>query len=305
MRIGIVILPELRRAELVRRWGLAEAYGFDHAWTYDHLGWRTLVDSPWYSAVPTLSAAAMVTSRIQLGTFVASPNFRHPVPFARELTALDDLSEGRLLLGIGSGGIGYDTAVLGEPDLPLSARTDRFVEFVELLDSLLTQSRTTWTGTHYSVVEARVIPGCVQAPRIPFVVAANGPRAMRLSARYGHGWATSGNPNRAEGTDWWDALAGVCRRFTDVLAEEGRDPATMPRYLQVDAGPVFSMSSVECFRDALGRAAELGFTDVVTHWPRADGPYAGSEQTLEHIAAEVLASTKPREHGAVTTFQAE
>ncbi len=305
MRIGIVILPEVRRAELVRRWQLAEAYGFDHAWTYDHLGWRTLVDSPWYSAVPTLSAAAMVTSRIQLGTFVASPNFRHPVPFARELTALDDLSAGRLLLGIGSGGIGYDTAVLGEPDLTPSARTERFAEFVELLDTLLTQSRTTWTGTHYSAVEARIIPGCLQVPRIPFVVAANGPRAMRLVARYGQGWATSGNPNRPEDTDWWEAVAGVCRRFTDVLTEEGRDPATVARYLQLDAGPVFSLSSVECFRDALGRAAELGFTDVVTHWPRADGPYAGSEQTLERIAVEVLASTKPRDHGAVTTFQAE
>ncbi|MDQ3717098.1 MAG: LLM class flavin-dependent oxidoreductase, partial [Actinomycetota bacterium] len=227
------------------------------------------------------------------------------VPFARELTALDDLSAGRLLLGIGSGGIGYDTAVLGEPDLTPSARTERFAEFVELLDTLLTQSRTTWTGTHYSAVEARIIPGCLQVPRIPFVVAANGPRAMRLVARYGQGWATSGNPNRPEDTDWWEAVAGVCRRFTDVLTEEGRDPATVARYLQLDAGPVFSLSSVECFRDALGRAAELGFTDVVTHWPRADGPYAGSEQTLERIAVEVLASTKPRDHGAVTTFQAE
>jgi len=180
------------------------------------------------------------------------------------------------------------SAVLGEGDLPLSARTDRFVEFVELLDTLLLQSWTTWTGTHYAAVEARIIPGCVQVPRIPFVVAANGPRAMRLATRYGQGWATSGNPNRAEGTDWWNALADVCHRFTDVLAEEGRVPSTVDRYLQIDAGPVFSMSSVECFRDALGRAAELGFTDVVTHWPRADGPYAGSEKTLERIAAEVL-----------------
>lgn len=230
----------------------------------------------------------MVTSRIRLGTFVASPNFRHPVPFARELIALDDLSDGRLMLGIGSGGIGYDTAVLGEPDLSLRVRTDRFAEFVELLDSLLTRGTTTWTGTYYSAFEARTIPGCVQAPRLPFVVAANGPRSMRLAVRYGQGWATTGDPNRAEDTDWWAALAEVCQRFTDALAEQGRDPSTVARYLQLDAGPVFSMSSVECFRDALGRAAELGFTDVVTHWPRADGPYAGSEQTLEAIVAEVM-----------------
>jgi len=268
---------------------LAEEYGFDHAWTYDHLGWRTLVDSPWYSAVPTLSAAAMVTSRIRLGTFVASPNFRHPVPFARELTALDDLSDGRLILGVGSGGIaGYDTTVLGGPEISLRNRTDRFAEFLTLLDTLLTHQHTTWSGKYYSAVEARVIPGCVQQPRVPFVVAANGPRAMRLAAQFGQGWATTGDPNRPEGTDWWDALAGICRRFTDVVAEHGRDVTAMDRYLQLDAGPVFSMSSVECFRDAVGRAGELGFTDVVTHWPRLEGPYAGSEETLEQIAADIL-----------------
>ena len=111
---------------------------------------------------------------------------------------------------------------------------------------------------------------------------------MRLVARYGQGWATTGDPNRDEGTDWWTALAGVCDRFTDVLAENGRDLSTVDRYLQLDAGPGFSMSSVECFRDAVGRAAELGFTDVVTHWPRPDGPYAGSEQTLEAVVAEAL-----------------
>lgn len=288
MRVGIVILPEFGRSELERRWRLAEEYGFAHAWTYDHLGWRTLVDSPWYSAVPTLSAAAMVTSRIQLGTFVASPNFRHPVPFARELTALDELSSGRLLLGIGSGGLGYDTTVLGQPELPLRARTERFEEFVLLLDALLTHDQTTWTGTHYAAIEARTIPGCVQVPRVPFVVAANGPRAMRLAATYGQGWATTGDPNRPEGTDWWTALAGVCDRFTDVLGEAGRESSTIDRYLQLDAGPVFSMSSVESFRESLGRAAELGFTDVVTHWPRPGGPYAGSEQTLAAVAAEVL-----------------
>ena len=117
MRIGIVILPDERWSVAGRRWQRAEEYGFDHAWTYDHLGWRDLVDGPWFDAVPTLTAAAMVTRRIRLGTFVASPNFRHPVHFAREVTALDDISQGRLLLGVGAGGIGFDSAVLGAPEL--------------------------------------------------------------------------------------------------------------------------------------------------------------------------------------------
>src|SRR5690348_9585653 len=134
MRFGIVILPDQRWSESSGRWRRAEEYGFDHAWTYDHLGWRDLVDGPWFDAVPTLTAAAMVTERIRLGTFVASPNFRHPVHFTREVTALDDISRGRLLLGVGAGGIGFDAEVLGLPELTPRRRVDRFAEFLELLD---------------------------------------------------------------------------------------------------------------------------------------------------------------------------
>ncbi len=78
-----MILPEHRWQTAASKWRAAEEYGFAHAWTYDHLGWRSLVDGPWFDAVPTLTAAALVTERIRLGTFVASPNFRHPVPLAR------------------------------------------------------------------------------------------------------------------------------------------------------------------------------------------------------------------------------
>src|SRR5262245_272044 len=166
MRVGIVILPEYRWAQAAPRWRAAESYGFDHAWTYDHLGWRELVDGPWFDAVPTLTAAATATSRIRLGTYVASPNFRHPVPFARQVTALDDVSAGRFILGVGAGGGGFDAAVLGGPPLTPSQRVDRFTEFVELLDLLLRNGRTTWRGGYYAAVDARSTPGCVQAPRV-------------------------------------------------------------------------------------------------------------------------------------------
>src|SRR6202167_3696240 len=139
VRFGVIILPDQRWQQAARRWRLAEDYGFDHAWTYDHLGWRTLVDGPWFDAVPTLTAAATVTSAIPLGTLVASPNFRHPVSFARQLTALDDISGGRLLLGLGAGagGPSFDAQVLGVPPFSPRQRTDRFAEFAELLDLLL------------------------------------------------------------------------------------------------------------------------------------------------------------------------
>ncbi|MFL6142809.1 MAG: LLM class flavin-dependent oxidoreductase [Labedaea sp.] len=288
MRVGIVILPEHRWALAAPRWRAAERYGFDHAWTYDHIGWRTLVDGPWFDAVPTLTAAALVTERIRLGTFVASPNFRHPVSFARSLLALDDVSAGRFTLGVGAGALrGYDNLVMGGTELAARARVDRFGEFLELTDALLTGERTSYAGTYYRAVEARGAPGCVQRPRLPFLVAATGPRSMRLAARYGQGWVTTGTP--ADDLEhWWRVVGQRAARFTEVCAEQGRALATVDRFVSVDSAPGYSLTSVATFRDALGRASELGFTDVVAHWPRPDGPYAGTEAVLERVAAEVL-----------------
>jgi alkanesulfonate monooxygenase SsuD/methylene tetrahydromethanopterin reductase-like flavin-dependent oxidoreductase (luciferase family) len=116
--------------------------------------------------VPTLTAAATITSRITLGTMGASPNFRHPVSFARRLTALDDVSGGRFVLrvGAGAGGTSFDTRVLGQPELTLRQRGDRFAEFTGLLDRLLTTDHVTRSGSYYSAVDARNLPGRCHHP---------------------------------------------------------------------------------------------------------------------------------------------
>jgi alkanesulfonate monooxygenase SsuD/methylene tetrahydromethanopterin reductase-like flavin-dependent oxidoreductase (luciferase family) len=287
VRIGIVILPDQRWAVASRRWRLADEYGFDHAWTYDHLGWRDLISGPWFDSVPTLTAAALVTSRIRLGTYVATPNFRHPVHFAREATALDDISAGRLILGLGAGGIGFDSAVLGQAELTPRARVDRFAEFLELFDTILRQPSTTWSGDWFSAVDARGIPGPVQQPRPPFVIAANGPRALRLAARYGDGWVTTGPQKMDSAELWWKEVTVLRDRFTATLETAGRPLDSVDRYLNLDTSPIFSMSSVAAFTDAVGRARELGFTDVIAHWPRESSWYAGDEKVLEAVAAEL------------------
>ncbi|MFD4641651.1 LLM class flavin-dependent oxidoreductase [Lentzea sp. NPDC058436] len=291
MRVGVVILPEYRWWVAEPKWRAAEELGFSHAWTYDHLGWRTLVDGPWFSAVPTLTAAAMVTSKIRLGTLVASPVFRHPVSFAREILTLDDVSDGRLNVGVGSGGTGsYDSDAIGGQELTAAQRTQRFGEFVELLDLLLTRDKTTWKGEFFTADEARGHPGCVQRPRVPFVVAADGPKAMNVAARYGTGWITTGsrqleNPGYE---DWWRGVAKVTRRFNEELASINRASGTIDRYLNLDSAPVYSLSSVEAFQDAAGRARELGFTDLIVHWPRSEGVYFGHETVLERVAGDVF-----------------
>ena len=286
MRFGLTILPEHRWKDAAPMWRRAEELGFDHAWTYDHLVWGGLPDSPWYGTTPTLTAAAMVTSRIRLGTFVTSPNYRHPVTFMRDLLALDDISNGRLICGIGAGG-DIDSTILGGDPLTPRERVDRLYEFTGLLDRLLTQDHVSHRGTYFCAVDARTRPGPVQRPRIPFVIAANGPRSLRLAVEHGAGWLTTG-PTVETMDEWWAALATLCGRLDEGLAKAGRDPATFERHLSFDSSPQFALSSVAAFEEMTGRARELGFTDVITHWPRPDGPYAGDVSVLETVASEVI-----------------
>src|SRR5882724_7013268 len=113
LRLSTVILRYRRWHEGSRdAWQRAEQLGFHTAYTYDHLSWRSFRDRTWFGAVPTLTAAAAVTSRLRLGTLVTSPNFRHPVTLAKDLISLDDVSGGRITLGIGAGGNGFDATTL-------------------------------------------------------------------------------------------------------------------------------------------------------------------------------------------------
>jgi alkanesulfonate monooxygenase SsuD/methylene tetrahydromethanopterin reductase-like flavin-dependent oxidoreductase (luciferase family) len=288
MRHGIVILPQDPWPEARRKWELAEQLGFDHAWTYDHLSWRSLADQPWGATLPTLTAAAMVTERIRLGTFVASPNFRHPVPFAKDLATIDDIAGGRFILGIGSGGTGFDSVVLGQSPVTARERHERFAEFVAMIDELL-QFETpgsggiTAEGEWYSALEARMVGVPAQLPRLPFVLAANGPKGLALAARFGDGWVTTGSES-VSGEEWWRVVAGLSQRLDDAAEASGRDPRTIDRYLSLDEGDTYSLQSADAFEDLAGRAADLGFTDVISHWPRADGIYAGSEDVLIEAA---------------------
>ena len=287
MRHGIVILPQDDWPAAGRRWRKAEEYGFDHAWTYDHLSWRSLAGQRWHAAVPTLTAAAMVTERIGLGLFVASPNFRHPVPFAKEVATLDDISGGRVLLGVGSGGTGFDAYVLGQDELTPAQRHSRYLEFVDGLDALLRFEQPgaggiSFSGEWFTAHDARMVGVPVNAPRLPLLLAGNGPRAIRYAAQRGDGWVTTGGNEDDDAESWLAGVAELVRRFDDALEAAGR--ADIPRYLSLDDEGRYSLASAAAYEDAVGRAEELGFTDVVSHWPRTDGIYAGRESVLDEVS---------------------
>jgi len=291
MRVGVLVLPTDPWPDAVARVRELEAMGYDSVWTYDHLSWRRYRDRPWFGAVPWLTGMAGATSRVALGTMVASPNFRHPVAFAKEAMTLDHVSNGRLVLGIGAGGPGFDATVLGGPALSPGQRVARLGEFVALLDQLLRSPATSFRGEWYTADEARMLPGCVQQPRVPFAIASGGPKTLALAARFGDMWVTYGDTAYRDMTP-----AGVerdVRRQRELLDREceaiGRDPDSLRRIYLIGNGEERPLQSVDAFADFAGRFAALGFTDLVFHHPRPDDPvWNDPVSVVEQIASELL-----------------
>lgn len=277
MRIGVIILPDRPWAEAAPLWRRVEELGYSRAWTYDHLVWEGLPDHEWHSTVTTLTAAALSTTTLRLGTWVSSPNFRHPATFARDLTSLSDLSGGRITCAVGAGG-NRDSQILGD-DLTRGQRTRRLREFVDVLDRCLTGDHIDHDGDFYHTRDFRNLSDV--AP-VPLLVAANGPKGIALAAERGQGWVTTGigNPDLEA---WWRSVA----ELTDRHREEcRRRDVEQTRHLSIDAAPRYAFDSIEFFREQYGRAAELGFDEIAIHHPRAEGAYAGDPEILDAIAEE-------------------
>lgn len=291
--LGVLVLPEAPGPDGGRIWRRCEDLGFDHAWTLDHLSWRTAADHPWFDALTTLAVAATGTSRMHLGTLVVSPNFRHPVLTARQAVALDHASGGRFVLGIGAGPAGADARGLGGPEPSPSERADRFGEFVTLTDLLLRRPVTTYEGRHYRAREVRMAPGCLRRPRLPLAVAATGPRGLLLAAAHADIWVTIGGTRQPGAEAERDAFATL-RRQSARLSEacERTGQAGPPRRL-VNLSRVVpdSYSSPERLADLVGRCTQEGFTDVVVAHPRPDGVFAGDPGAFERAVLHVLERT--------------
>jgi alkanesulfonate monooxygenase SsuD/methylene tetrahydromethanopterin reductase-like flavin-dependent oxidoreductase (luciferase family) len=287
MRLSTVILPLERWPQSSQKWRRAEELGFFTAYIYDHLSWPHFIDQPWFASIPTLTAAALATSTIRLGTLVTTPNFRHPVPLAKDLLSVDDISDGRLVVGIGAGANNADATVLGAQAWSPVERMDRFVNFVDLLDELLRQPLTTQRGPFYSASKARMVPGTVQQPRPPFCIAATGKRGVEVAARHGQAWVSTGRSSDPE-ESCFDAVTSQLHRLGDALDEIGRERASIEMVLLDGRNSERPLVSVDAFVDWAGRYQDLGFTELVIHWPEADSVFACDMGIFERIATEGL-----------------
>jgi alkanesulfonate monooxygenase SsuD/methylene tetrahydromethanopterin reductase-like flavin-dependent oxidoreductase (luciferase family) len=283
MRIGVLMVPTDPWPQTVTRARRLEELGYASLWTYDHLSWRRYRNRPWFAAIPWLTGIAAATSTIRLGTMVASPNFRHPVTLAKEAMTLDHVSAGRLTLGLGAGGTGFDATVLGAEVLPPARRAARLAEFVEVLDALLRQPSTSHRGAHYTVDEAMMLPGCVQSPRLPLAVAAGGPKTLGIVARHADAWITVLGPADRAGED---AIRRQVGQLAEQCASIGRDPASVERILLIGETAERPLASVEAFAEFAGRYGELGFDEIVFHHPRPDDPvWTDDPAVVDAIAA--------------------
>jgi alkanesulfonate monooxygenase SsuD/methylene tetrahydromethanopterin reductase-like flavin-dependent oxidoreductase (luciferase family) len=246
-----------------------EALGLDTMWIPDHFVFPWQPSSPWLECFSVLAALAARTSRIRLGSLVTHTVYRNPAILARTAMSLDQISGGRLELGLGSGASEYDwTMTSGAAPAPPAERVDRFVETVEIVDGLLRRTLDTYAGRYFSVADAALAPGPVQRPRL--LIAASGPRMLKTAARYADAWVTEGAYPELRGT-----RAGIedvvrCTRervelLDDEAAAVGREPRAIARAFLAGfaAGCEAPWASLGAWQEIVGQFLELGFDEFV------------------------------------------
>lgn len=197
----------------------AEASGFDSIWVFDHLLFRS-GESPTggiWECWSVLAALAEATTRVQLGTLVMCVPFRNPALLAKMADTLDEISQGRLILGLGAGWHQPEFDAFG---IPFDHKVDRFEEALQIIVPLLREGRVDFSGAYYRA------PNCELRPRGPtargpeILIAAFKPRMLQLAARYADSWNTAwlGLPSK---------LPQLREKLHAACAAEGRDPATL------------------------------------------------------------------------------
>jgi probable F420-dependent oxidoreductase len=198
----------------------AEALGFDSFWLADHLLFRNAdgrAIGAW-EGFTFLSAVAAVTTRIALGPLVACTSFRNPALLAKMADSLDEITDGRFILGLGCGWNEPEYALF---DYPFDHRVSRFAEALAIIAPLLREGRADFRGTYYRAEGTILAPRGPSPSGPPLLIGGTKPRMLHLVARY----ADLYNTDMIDSVARVRELAAMVRRACE---EEGRDPATLP-----------------------------------------------------------------------------
>ena len=240
----------------------AEASGLDSIWIFDHLLFRVPGESEEgvREAWTTLAALAPLAPRVELGSLVMCSSFRNPALMAKMAATLDDLSGGRVILGLGSGWHDPEYEAFG---YPTDHKVGRFAEDLEIAARLLRRERVTFQGDWRTVTDAVLLPP--PARPVPILVAAKGERMLRLTAAWADAWNTA----------WFgrvdDRLRTRLAALDEACAAVGRDPATLRRTIGIrlhepgtGSSDAFGLDADAAgLADFLDELAGLGIDDAI------------------------------------------
>jgi len=198
----------------------AETDGFDSLWLADHFFYRDPGEPTRgvWECWTMLSALAEATQRMEIGTLVLCNSFRHPAILAKMATTLDEVSHGRLILGIGAGWNEPEYQAFG---LPFDHRVDRLEEALQILKPLLRNGHVDFAGAYYQARDCDIVPRGPRSEGPPLMVGSEGgPRMLKLTAQYADLWNTGymGKP---------ETMAEPIAKIEAACREIGRDPATL------------------------------------------------------------------------------
>ncbi|MEZ4522160.1 MAG: LLM class flavin-dependent oxidoreductase [Thermomicrobiales bacterium] len=203
---------------------IAEQIGLDTVWIMDRLLFA-VGDRNYgvWDPLALLPALAMATDRIQLGTWVLSAAYRHPALLARNLAAVQAISGGRLIVGIGPGNADNDPEC-ERYGLPMDHRYQRFTEAFAILRGMFRDGTSSFGGNYWQTDEATLLaPGPSERP--PLYVAARGDHMLRQAARHADGWAGMAYT----GPDAFETFRNEMQRVDDACRRTGRDPESLGR----------------------------------------------------------------------------
>ena len=273
-------------AELLDEARQADAAGWHGLWFADHYMENTAdARGDVYEAWGVLPALAAVTSQVRIGTLVSPTTFHHPAVLAKRAATVDQLSGGRMVLGLGAGWQENEHLAYGVPLPEPKQRVDRFEEAIAIVRSLLSEDLTTLEGAHFAVRDAPADPKPVQSP-LPILVGTRGPRMMRIAARFADEWNAWGTPEtiapqRAALVETCERLGRpVLRTSVNALIDLAGD----------DSIPGFRAlrGSEEQVRDQLGGYADLCFDEFILPDWNLGATASERADRLAHIKSEIL-----------------
>lgn len=224
--------------EILELWQATDESAWDSAWLFDHFLPEYDADTgPVLESWTLLAALAACTRRLQLGVIVTANTHRHPAILFKQAATVDQISNGRLVLGLGAGWNEREHAMYGLPLPPPAERVERFGEALELMHRLESEERANFAGVHYQLDDAPFAPKPVNG-HIPVLVGTNGPRMLRHVARYADHWDSWGRP---------EVFAQHGERLKRYCREIDRDPAAIQWGITVGAKPLESEDALRAF----------------------------------------------------------